>query len=303
MSRANKLGVIAGTSALSTLLIRPMTKRNCQTPYGWVEVTEGLLKNEAPIVFIERHGEGHKNDPSHVNYRANIWILKMYGVTHALSISAVGSLKKKIIPGKTVVIPDQIIDQTKGLRPRTFFDDLAVHVSGAEPICPAFAEMVCQNTTPLLFDETQPSLGLRGSGRYVCIEGPQFSTRAESLFHREVMHGSVVGMTADPEWRLAREAGLCYAILCLPADWDAWRTNVAGTDNDEVLAGLKQFGSLAVNVIMATAKTVFKQKAGNCRCANSLRGFALLTNLRGFSPEQLASLRDKYGILGLNIPE
>ena len=296
---SGKLGVIAGTSALSELLIRPMIKHDYYpTPYGAVEVREGFLENEAPIVFIERHEWNHKNDPSHVNYRANIWALKSLGATQVLPISAVGSLDEDVIPGETVVIPDQIIDWTKGLRARTFFDDLAVHVSGAEPICHQLADLLYKAVAR----ETSTTKIIPG-GTYICIEGPQFSTRAESVFYREFLRGSVIGMTADPEWRLAREAGLCYAILCLPADWDAWRPGQIGTDNDQVIDGLKKFGTLAVNIIMATAKSVFEQKERPCQCANSLNGFALLTNLRGFSPEHLASLREKYGILGLDIPE
>src|SRR5690606_25401898 len=183
-----------------------------ETPFGVPSspVSVGTV-GDTLIAFVSRHGVGHHHAPTDVPYRANIYALKQLGITHLVSISAVGSLNEFMAPG-TFVVPDQIIDRTVN-RSRTFFDDgVVAHVSLADPFCSALSAYVaaCAESTSV-----STALG----GTYVCIEGPQFSTRAESRMFR-AWGGSVIGMTAMPEARLAREAGLCYACLAMVTDWD-----------------------------------------------------------------------------------
>src|SRR5829696_3178423 len=168
---------------------------------------------ETDVLFLARHGVGHVYSPTSVPYRANVFALKELGATHLLSLSSVGSLREELSP-RTLVIPDQIIDRTVS-RQRTFFDSgVVAHVGIADPFCSNLrndlaraAESVCRPACP--------------GGTYICIEGPQFSTRAESNLYRD-WGASVIGMTAMPEARLAREAGLCYAMLAMVTDYDVW---------------------------------------------------------------------------------
>ncbi|CAN0438991.1 unnamed protein product, partial [Phaeothamnion confervicola] len=175
-------------------------------------IVEGTLAG-TPVAFLARHGRGHILTPSEVPYRANIAALRAIGVTHVLSVSAVGSLQEHL-PPRTAVLPDQAIDLTRG-RARTFFDDgIVAHVGLADPFCPAFRAMLAP-----IVAEVVPST--HDGGTYVCIEGPQFSTRAESNLYRS-WNAQIIGMTAMPEIRLAREAGLCYATVAMVTDYDVW---------------------------------------------------------------------------------
>lgn len=188
-------------------------------------VTMGTLAG-VRFTFIARHGDGHRLSASHVNYRANIDVLKRCGVTDVLAISAIGSLREERAPGQ-VVVPDQFIDRTHG-RARSFFDaGVTAHVALADPVCPRLAEFGAAAA------EAAGATVHRG-GCYLAIEGPQFSTRAESELYRK-WGADVIGMTAMPEARLAREAELPYAVLGMVTDYDSWR---AGTTVDaaEILA-------------------------------------------------------------------
>jgi 5'-methylthioadenosine phosphorylase len=176
-------------------------------------VTTGTLEG-VRFTFIARHGEGHRLSPSQVNYRANIDVLKRCGVTDVLAISAVGSLKEELAPGDFVAV-DQFIDRTHG-RERSFFGPgLVAHVGLADPVCPRLSDRAARAAR---------AAGVRAhrGGCYVAIEGPQFSTRAESALYRQ-WGADVIGMTAMPEARLAREAELPYALLGMVTDWDCWR--------------------------------------------------------------------------------
>lgn len=205
------------------------------TDFGWPssEIVQGRISPKAKsngaqgepvdVLLLNRHGRGHKIPPHRLPYRANIFALKMLGATHVIATGATGSLREAIAPGELVVC-DQIIDRTVN-RARTFFDDAAVHVELAEPFCPVMRRWIAAAADRL-------DVGAHHAGTYVCIEGPSFSTRAESNMHRTI-GGDVVGMTAMPEARLAREAELPYALLALPTDYDAWRE-----DSDTVLTSI-----------------------------------------------------------------
>ncbi|MBA2276245.1 MAG: S-methyl-5'-thioadenosine phosphorylase, partial [Chloroflexia bacterium] len=208
------LGVIGGSGLYDLPELENVESREVETPFGFPSspLVVGTLHG-LRIAFLARHGRGHRLNPSEVPYRANIWAMRALGVSHVLSVSAVGSLREEMAP-RAAVVPDQIIDRTVG-RPRTFFEGgIVAHVGLADPFCPGLRDAIvasCRVHAPAVHD----------GGVYLCIEGPQFSTRAESNLYR-AWNGAVIGMTAMPEARLAREAGLCYATAAMVTDYDVW---------------------------------------------------------------------------------
>ena len=206
------------------------------------------------LSFIARHGEGHRLSPSRVNYRANIDVLKRCGVTDVLAISAIGSLREELAPG-SFVAADQFIDRTLG-RERTFFDGgVVAHVSLADPVCPRLGGLAAQAA------EAAGASVHRG-GTYVAIEGPQFSTRAESVLYRQ-WGGDVIGMTAMPEARLAREAELPYALLGMVTDYDSWRDAECGVEAAEILAVMRANAGTARNVLVELARALPEERAAS----------------------------------------
>jgi len=211
------------------------------------------------VAFLARHGQGHRLSPSEINYRANIYALKKLGVERILSVSAVGSMKEALHPGH-VVIPDQFYDQTKR-RIGTFFEQgLVAHVGLADPVCGdeagklAKAARACGAT-------------VHEGGMYLCIEGPQFSTRAESRIYRQ-WGVDVIGMTNLPEAKLAREASLCYATMALVTDFDCWHEGHEAVTVDAVIATLRRNVALSQRVIRAVAPAL--AGARSCACARAL---------------------------------
>lgn len=211
-----KLGFIGGSGIYDFDGIEKVDEFSVDTPYG--EPSDNILHfryegNE--FYFLSRHGSGHRISPSEINYRANIYSLKKLGVRNIVSISAVGSLKEEHSPRK-VVLPEQFIDWTKGLRERTFFKNGMVgHVSTANPIEKSLSNRLSEVCAEKGLDYSQ-------GGSYVCIEGPQFSSRAESAIYRS-FDASVIGMTNVPEAYLAKEAGIAYATVALVTDYDCWK--------------------------------------------------------------------------------
>lgn len=225
-------------------------------------LVEGRLGG-ARVVFLARHGEGHRLLPGEINARANIAALKAAGVTRVVSVSAVGSLREEIAPGD-VVIPHQFIDRTSG-RPATFFGRGAVaHVSLGDPVCRGLASRVGRAAgREGVGADHGPAL--HEGGTYVCIEGPQFSTRAESRMHR-AFGADVVGMTNLPEARLAREAELCYVSMTLPTDYDAWRPHDDVVVKD-VMKVLKENTARAARIL---AQLVLDEPLEHCGCQRAL---------------------------------
>lgn len=228
----NVLAVIGGSGLYAVDDMTDIEEVHVDTPYGVPSdaVIRGRLRESgAPMMFLPRHGRGHRLSPSQINYRANICALKKLGATHVLSVSAVGSMKEEIAPGDLVVV-DQFIDLTKR-RASTFFDEGIVgHVAFADPVCGILAAATY---------EAAKQTGARAhkGGAYVCIEGPQFSTRAESLVYRS-WGVSVIGMTNMPEAKLAREAELPYATLALSTDYDCWHSSEEAVTVEMVVATL-----------------------------------------------------------------
>jgi 5'-methylthioadenosine phosphorylase len=242
------IGIIGGSGLGDALCARREGhSRKVNTPFG--ETSDDLMQTNwhgTDIVLLNRHGRGHLIPPSSVNYRANVYAMKALGCTHIIASGVVGSLREEIEP-KHLVIPDQVIDKTYRRVP-TFFDDyLAAHVEFARPFCPVLR-------AHLLRCGDAVATTVHDGGTYVCMEGPAFSTRAESEMHRS-WGGDLIGMTCMPEARLAREAELAYALVCLPSDYDCWRPAPAELDRHELLkeiiANLAQATKNAVGLIRA----------------------------------------------------
>ena len=223
-----KIGIIGGSGLDQALCADVEGKRTrVSTPFG--EPSDAIIEvnwGPRPIAILNRHGPGHLISPSAVNYRANIYALKALGCTHVIASGAVGSLRERIRP-KDLVIPDQVIDKTYRRTP-TFFDEhLAVHVEFASPFCPVLRGH-------LINCAAAGGTTVHDGGTYVCMEGPAFSTRAESEMHRG-WGGDLIGMTCMPEAKLAREAEIAYALVCLPSDYDCWRPHPDDLDSHELL--------------------------------------------------------------------
>ncbi len=273
------LGITGGSGVYQIPELQIEERREVPTPFGMPSspVSIGSLHGTR-VAFLARHGEGHLVPPHKVNYRANVWALKSLGASHLLAVSAVGSLREEMAPGDFVVV-DQFVDLTRR-REGTFFDGLAGHVSLADPVCGDFAALVARAA------ETAGGRVHRG-GTYVCIEGPQFSTRAESHWYRQ-MGAHVIGMTNATEARLAREAGLCFCTLAMVTDYDCWKEDEAHVTVESVM-----------QVIHGNVEHARRTVAKLCRgfspepcpkCPHALDG-AIMTDLRRVAPRVLADLQ------------
>ena len=222
-----RIGIIGGTGLGEAIAGEQGESHEVQTPFGPPSgpITFTQWQGES-IAILQRHGPGHLYSPSRVPYRANIYALKALGVTHILASGATGSLREDIAPGDVVIV-DQIIDKTFK-RPATFYERAAVHVEFAEPFCPVMRQWLKQAAVRI------DGARVHRAGTYVCMEGPAFSTKAESLMHR-MWGGDLIGMTAMPEARLAREAEIAYALIALPTDYDCWRPHEPDARPEELL--------------------------------------------------------------------
>jgi 5'-methylthioadenosine phosphorylase len=222
-----KIAIIGGTGLGEKLGLEPGRTLDVDTPFGRPSAPLTITRWEGvEIVLLQRHGVGHVLNPSAVPYRANLFALKSLGVTHILASGATGSLREELEPGHLVVV-DQVIDKTYR-RANTFYERAAVHVEFAEPFCPVMRQW--------LHDAADRLDGVRvhHGGTYVCMEGPAFSTRAESDVHRQ-WGGDLIGMTVMPEARLAREAEIAYALIAMPTDYDCWRPHEPGVSAQALL--------------------------------------------------------------------
>jgi 5'-methylthioadenosine phosphorylase len=243
--RGRTLGVIGGSGIYTMPGLDFVGRHEVQTPFG--APSDAIIEAELDgtrLFFLPRHGQGHRLAPHAINFRANMCALKMLGAEQVVSLSAVGSLREHIHPGDVVIV-DQYIDLTKR-RISTFFDeDIVAHVSFADPVCPALSEAAA------VASEVAGARVFRG-GTYVCIEGPQFSTRSESHLYRS-WGASVIGMTAMPEAKLAREAELPYATVAFATDYDAWHETEEAVSVEVVLAVLRQNAARAQQIVRELA--------------------------------------------------
>ena len=263
-------------------------RRSIATPFGPTSdpVELGTLMG-TPVAFLSRHGSGHRLLPSEVPYRANLWALKSIGITTVISFSAVGSLQERHTPG-ALRLPDQFIDRTQG-RDSTFFGDgLVAHVSLADPTCPCLRQALVVAGTDL-------GLPIENGGTYLCIDGPGFSTRAESRLYR-TWGADFIGMTQATEAKLAREAELCYATVALVTDFDSWRDLDPGAVGTDILAVLHANIEKGQRLIKAAVPALHGTDR-HCECQKAL-GAGLVTSASLVPPEtrkRLALLVGPHG--------
>lgn len=273
------LGILGGSGLYEMEGLEDIDHVSVTTPYGPPsdEIVRGRL-GETTLLFLPRHGRGHRIPPSSINYRANICALKKLGATHLLSVSAVGSMKEEIRPGDLVTV-DQFIDMTKR-RVSTFFDDdVVAHIGFADPVCPLLEEALAESVRAI--DAT-----LHRGGTYLCIEGPQFSTRAESLLYRS-FGVSVIGMTNMPEAKLAREAELPYATLALATDYDCWHEAEEDVSAEAIVAVVRENVAKAKRAIRELAKRL--PDPSQSPATHALR-HAVMTSRSAISDEAKARL-------------
>jgi len=238
-----EIGLLGGTGLYDLDGLSEVKDLDVDTPYGAPSSTirTGLLEGRR-VAFLSRHGPGHGLLPGEIPYRANIYALKLLGVSRVLSVGAVGSLKEEL-PPRTLVVPDQFLDRTRHRQDTFFGDGFVAHVSMADP----FSEPL---RAALLEGAAETGHAPQFGGTYLCMEGPQFSTRAESMFYRD-LGCDIIGMTNITEARLAREAEMGFAVLSLVTDYDAWRPHVGGVDTAEILAVLRDNADVGAEVFRA----------------------------------------------------
>ena len=291
-----KIAVIGGSGLGETFSGDGATAHAVDTPFG--PPSGSILETTydgTPVLLLQRHGPGHLLNPSAVPYRANLFALKALGATHVLASGAVGSLREEYRP-RDLVIPDSSIDKTHG-RAKTFFDALAVHVEFADPFCPVLRSLLLEAAGESAGGDFQTHDG----GCYVCMEGPQFSTRAESHMHR-LWGGDVVGMTLLPEAKLAREAELPYAAVCLVTDYDSWRPKEPEAGHDpaallnEIIGHLKQASANAGGLIRRAVKLMAQRPEALAACpATRALDLAIWSDKAKVDAAEIARLRPIFG--------
>jgi 5'-methylthioadenosine phosphorylase len=284
---AARIAIVGGSGFYDFPDLEDRREVTLETPFGPPSdaIVTGRLAGQT-VAFLPRHGRGHRLSPSEIPARANIHALKSLGVEWIISVSACGSMREEISP-LDVVIPDQLFDRTR-LRPSSFFDDgVVAHVGFADPFCPVLGHVLNKAARDV---GAQVHLG----GTYVCIEGPQFSTRAESRIYRQ-WGVDVIGMTAIPEAKLAREAEIHYATLAFVTDYDVWHETEAAVSVELVVQNLLANVETGKKIIRA-ALPALPGGEQSCQCPDALRS-AVITRPESIPPaarERLALLLDKY---------
>lgn len=283
------VGIIGGSGLYAMEALANAVEHHIDTPFGKPSdvVVTGEIEGVG-VAFIARHGRGHRLIPTEVPYRANIYALKKFGVKYVISLSAVGSLCETMKP-LDMVLPDQFIDLTKR-REGTFFGAGAVaHTSLAEPVCPALADVLARSVTQC---RSQAAVGtdfaLHRGGTYVCIEGPQFSTQAESHWYRS-MGAKVIGMTNMPEAKLAKEAQMAYASLAMVTDFDCWHPREAHVTADTAIANLMKNAGFAQRIAAAAVRILGAEQPASA--AHTALQASLVTQPADMAPQVLERLK------------
>jgi 5'-methylthioadenosine phosphorylase len=269
-----KIGIIGGSGLYSMPGFEAQREVAVDTPWGAPSdnYVVGKLAGK-DVAFLARHGRGHRLSPSELNFRANIFGFKTLGVERIISLSAVGSLKQEHRP-LDFILPDQFVDRTRG-RISTFFGEgLVAHVGFSDPVCPEVAEAVYQAASSV-------GVSVKKGGTYVCMEGPAFSTRAESELYRS-WGMDVIGMTNLQEAKLAREAEICYATVAMVTDYDCWHPEHDAVTVDQIISNLTQNAAHAARVVAASVAAM--PEARTCKCPSAL-AFAIITD-RKLVPEE-----------------
>jgi len=282
--RNARIGVIGGSGLYKMQELNNINELDIETPYG--KTSDKLFLGEISgfeVVFLARHSRNHSLTPSEVPYQANIWAMKSLGVRWIISASAVGSLQEDLHP-LDILIPDQFIDRTKS-RPSTFFGNGAVaHVSMAEPFCSNLSLILKKSASPLMPGERKISLG----GTYLCMEGPAFSTRAESELYRK-LGCSVIGMTNHTEARLAKEAEIAYASLAMITDYDCWHDDHENVTVEMIIDNLNSNAKLASQIIYEAIIMIGRDKPKSSS-HNALKD-ALLTQKENVPPSTMEKIK------------
>lgn len=282
----NRLAIIGGSGIYHMAGLEDVQENDLTTPFGRpsAPVVTGMLAGQ-PVAFLARHGLGHHISPSEINFRANIYALKSLGVERIISISACGSLREDFVPGD-IVIPDQLFDFTRGRTSSFFGEGLVAHVNVADPFCPDLSEDLFQAA------RNSGARAHRG-GAFITIEGPRFSTRAESNTYRG-WGMSLIGMTTSPEAFLAREAEMCYAVMAHVTDYDVWHISESPVTVDQVVEILNRNTRLAQDCIRDLVASI--RSSRTCPCPTAL-GDALITDPNAIPSEtrrRLDILVNKY---------
>jgi 5'-methylthioadenosine phosphorylase len=277
------IGIIGGSGLYDMEGLAGVRETRVRTPFG--EPSDALIVGTLDgvrVAFLSRHGRGHRLAPGDINYRANLYAMKALGVQRVISVSAVGSMKEALKPGH-VVLPDQFIDHTKR-RAGTFFEKgIVAHVAFADPVCGALGQVLFKAAAAA-------GAMVHQGGTYLCIEGPQFSSRGESFLYRQ-WGVDVIGMTNMPEAKLAREAELCYATLALVTDYDCWHGSEESVTVEMILSTLKNNVALARRILRAAVPAA-AGAARSCACGTALQ-YAIVT-----APEKIpAATRKRLQLL------
>jgi 5'-methylthioadenosine phosphorylase len=274
-----KIGVIGGSGLYNIKILSDLQELDLDTPFGKPSdiITVGSLEG-VNIAFLPRHGKGHRLLPSEVPYRANIYALKSLGVEWIISVNAAGSLKEEIKPGD-LVIPDQLIDRTCQRTDSFFGEGIVAHIIFADPFCPVLSQVLCQAAQKL-------NAPFHKGGISLAMEGPAFSTRAESDLHRS-WGAAIIGMTASPEAKLAREAEICYAAIAGVTDYDCWQRHCEPIPIDVIIERLRQ-NTHQIREIIKLAVTGIPDRR-DCACATALEA-AIVTDPRFIPAEQRQKL-------------
>lgn len=287
-----RIGVIGGTGLYDPGFVKDLEHIEVDTPFGAPSdaYVRGVL-GDVEVFFLARHGHGHRIMPSEINHRANIFGFKKLGVERILSISAVGSLRKDYRP-RDVLLPDQYFDRTKSSERHTFFGrGLVAHIAFGDPICPDLRAAVYETAEKVVATGKYGDVRVHNGGVYVNIEGPAFSTKAESNFYRRCDF-DVVGMTSLAEAKLAREAEICFVSISMITDYDCWHETAEPVTVEMVLSHLKANSALARAIVHAAIPHIARER--RCSCTSALAN-AILTDRQHVPPEVL---KEMYPIVG-----
>ena len=285
MPRAN-IGVIGGSGLYNMEGMTDVEEIAVQTPFG--DPSDVIIVGKVEgvsMAFLPRHGRGHRISPTEIPVRANIWALKSLGVEWLIAVSAVGSLREHIAP-RDLVIPDQLFDRTKS-RVNSFFEGgIVVHCPFADPFCSTLSHLLLESAREL------GDVKVHEGGTYVCMEGPLFSTRAESRTYRS-WGMDIIGMTALPEAKLAREAELCYATVACATDYDCWHESEESVTVELVLSNLSANVANAQRILRSVARKIPADRSANtCSCSS-----ALATSIQTDRSKIPAEVKEKYSLL------
>lgn len=283
MNRAGKIGIIGGSGFYGIEGLEMVDEVSLDTPWGKPSDDFTVFQADGrEVVFLPRHGKGHKILPSEINYRANIFGMKTLGVERIISISAVGSYKEYIAP-RDIVIVDQFFDRTKKSAESTFFGEgIAGHISFADPVCPVLSNIIFETISG-------NEVKVHNGGIYLNMEGPAFSTKAESMVFKN-MGMDVIGMTNLAEARLSREAEICFATIALVTDYDAWHEELEPVSVPEVMKNLSYTAEYVKKNLQTVLKAIPDKR--DCVCATSL-STALITDKNAIDPKT----REKLSLL------